>query len=361
MNKLQLQSGIEALLERLSADMPVRYRHRGGRGERPDALLELDAGGRHPVRVAVEVSPNPRLSQLLPKIERVRNCAAQLGALPAIAVPVLSPSAKDHLRRAGVGYLSLDGHIYLKGDGVFIERQIPGLASGYRWEVGSSPYADRSSNLLRCLFSHTDLPSRIRELAGHVALSPGLVSRILSRLKDDAQVVQEDGRLRLADRAAVLADWLEFYRRRARRQEELRFYVHARDVVSILDRLRHAAAAISNPPWGLSFQAGASLIAPYAFFSEVHVLVGGPVWRQSVEALRRRLELEPAQEEANLILVRPYYKQSWGRELRWVQGLPVVSDVQLFLDLSVYPRRGAEQAERLRERLLSPGPPESNP
>jgi hypothetical protein len=38
--------------------------------------------------------------------------------------------------------------------------------------------------------------------------------------------------------------------------------------------------------------------------------------------------------------------------LREVSKLPVVSDIQLFLDLSVYPRRGAEQATRIREHIV---------
>ncbi len=49
----------------------------------------------------------------------------------------------------------------------------------------------------------------------------------------------------------------------------------------------------------------------------------------------------------------PYYQESWSFELREIEGLPVVSDVQLYLYLSAYPKRGADQAERIRERVLA--------
>ena len=108
------------------------------------------------------------------------------------------------------------------------------------------------------------------------------------------------------------------------------------------------------PRWALSFQAGASLISPFAFFSEVHVLVGSADWDQAVEKIERKLVAEPAQSEANLVLVEPYYRESWDYGLREVSGLPVVSDIQLYLDLSAYPRRGAEQAARIREHIVRP-------
>jgi hypothetical protein len=117
-------------------------------------------------------------------------------------------------------------------------------------------------------------------------------------------------------------------------------------------RLASAEGRADLPPWGLSFHAGASLVAAYAFFSEVHVLLGGDLWEQSAERFGRELDLVPATTEANVILVQPYYAHSWSHGLRRIGGLPVVSDAQLFLDLSVYPRRGAEQAERVREHIL---------
>ena len=51
--------------------------------------------------------------------------------------------------------------------------------------------------------------------------------------------------------------------------------------------------------------------------------------------------LEPVRHEANVIVVHPYYQESWSFELREIEGLPVVSDVQLYL----YPRRGAEPSD----------------
>jgi len=353
-NEHELESRIAALIDSLSCDMAIRYNRQASGAKQPDFLVELDAGGAKPLRVAVEVCANPRPPQVLRVAEHASVYAAASNASPAVAIPVLSPSLKRELRSRGVGYLSLDGQVYLSGPGIFIDRQVPSQRSPIHSEGGGSPFADRSSLLLRHLFAHGELPSGVRSLAAMLKISPALASRLLSKLKDEAVVIEEGNQIRLADRSAVLDDWLEFYRRRAKRQREQRLYMHARDVQSVLRRLADDARSAPDPAWGLSFQAGASLVAPYAFYSEVHVLVGGPDWESAALAIRQRLDLEPAREQANVILVRPYYRQSWAFGLRKIEDLPVVSDLQLVLDLSVYPRRGAEQADRIRERLVSP-------
>jgi len=53
-----------------------------------------------------------------------------------------------------------------------------------------------------------------------------------------------------------------------------------------------------------------------------------------------------------LILVRPYYRNSAFYDGRRIDGLPVVSDIQLYLDLYGYPVRGREQAEHLFQKRL---------
>jgi len=53
-----------------------------------------------------------------------------------------------------------------------------------------------------------------------------------------------------------------------------------------------------------------------------------------------------------VILLYPYYKYSAFYGKLKIQGLWVVSDIQLYLDLYKYPLRGVEQAEDLYEKHL---------
>jgi hypothetical protein len=48
----------------------------------------------------------------------------------------------------------------------------------------------------------------------------------------------------------------------------------------------------------------------------------------------------------------PYYKHSVFYDSREIEGLWVVSDIQLYLDLYRHPVRGREQAEHLYARRM---------
>lgn len=69
--------------------------------------------------------------------------------------------------------------------------------------------------------------------------------------------------------------------------------------------------------------------------------------------LQVKLE-EAAPSESNLVLVSPYYSVAARYDSRALEGFPVVSDVQLYLDLRLYPIHGEEQAQHLFEKRLAP-------
>jgi Transcriptional regulator, AbiEi antitoxin, Type IV TA system len=107
----------------------------------------------------------------------------------------------------------------------------------------------------------------------------------------------------------------------------------------------------SNVQYALSVQAGANQVAPYSNFKEVHVYANEA---KDVEVLEKGMNLKPAEQGGNLIIMRPYYRNSVFYGSRRVDGLRIVSDIQLYLDLHGYPLRGLEQAEHLLEKRIRP-------
>jgi hypothetical protein len=122
----------------------------------------------------------------------------------------------------------------------------------------------------------------------------------------------------------------------------------APDVKSILQRLRKIDVP-RKVEYALSVQAGAGLIAPHAVYKEVHMYVGDG---KGTEFFKKELDLRDADQGANLVLMMPYYKHSVFYDSRQIEGLCVVSDIQLYLDLYGYPVRGREQAEHLYAKRL---------
>lgn len=61
--------------------------------------------------------------------------------------------------------------------------------------------------------------------------------------------------------------------------------------------------------------------------------------------------MKPVDGGGNLVLVKPY-DEGVFMDLQEFEGVRVVSNIQLYVDLYNYAARGREQAEFLRERKL---------
>jgi hypothetical protein len=113
--------------------------------------------------------------------------------------------------------------------------------------------------------------------------------------------------------------------------------------------LRRLPDALDGTPWALALHAGASLVAPHAAWDKIHVFIDVPDDR-ALASVARRAGWSPLG-DGKLVLMRPWYTQSAWVGVRELRGLPVVSDLQLILDLWQYPVRGYEQAEHLLGHL----------
>jgi Transcriptional regulator, AbiEi antitoxin, Type IV TA system len=172
------------------------------------------------------------------------------------------------------------------------------------------------------------------------------VSRMAGSLEEFGYLSRTKGKLRIRSQREILDDWVSAYD--LKKNDLNRFFYMAANVEAILERLRN----LRIPPdirYALSVQAGASLVAPHAVFKEVHVYVKDS---RGLEFFKRQMDLKDSAQGANFVLMLPYYKHSVFYDHRMIDGLSVVSDIQLYLDLYGYPMRGREQAEYLYDKRL---------
>ena len=186
----------------------------------------------------------------------------------------------------------------------------------------------------------------VRELAEKIGLNPGYVSRMAKSLEESGYVARAKGKISLRAPKEILDDWVRSYD--LKRNKHYRFFMLAPDVKSILQCLREIDVS-PNVGYALSVQAGAGLVAPHAVYKEVHLYLNGP---NAIGLFQEALDLKAADQGANLVLMLPFYKHSVFYDSREVEGLRVVSDIQLYLDLYGYPVRGREQAEYLYDQRL---------
>ena len=362
------QRGRRALEKYFSeSGIAVRWlRSQSREGWRPDAELDLALPNGERRRCIVEFQSNARRLPIEHALLQLRNqllrssqiapVSSSWRDLSRIAQPVvvaehLGRPMRDWLRREGVWFGDLSGNRFFSAPGLLVDREVA-EKSGKSREPAPSVFADRNSRLLRYLFLRGRQEIGVRELAGKLGISASSVSNGLKKLEEMSYLERKSGDIRLLAREDLLEEWVSFYRPRFRRQVESRYYVHARSAEAVVEKIRSSPLA-RNPGYALGLHAGASLVAPFVQFQEAHAYVppeSGSLEQRLVAALGAK----PAEAEANLVFLEPFYKHSVLFEARDVKGVRVVSDLQLYLDLMCYPRRGKEQAEVVLERRLRP-------
>ena len=212
------------------------------------------------------------------------------------------------------------------------------------------PFGDRASLVSRTLAEHPGRVWKLRELAGHADVSTMTASHAVRQL-DQMNVVniEREGRstlIRLRSARTLVELWATHYE--WTKNPNLTLHAPIGDPQRFLPRLK---GELENRRWALTMHAGASRIAPHASWDKVHLYVGVDKPAELSQVFDPS-DYEPSP-EGRLVVMQPWYRDSVWHGLRTVKGLPVVSSLQLTLDLWHYQVRGREQAEHLLRTELS--------
>ena len=213
-----------------------------------------------------------------------------------------------------------------------------------------NPFADSASMLLRVALSNPAKVWGIRELSRMAGTSPALTSLALRQLERVGLSSRESPtQARLLDPVQLIHDWAAWYAMKP--VKYYRFSIAGTDDAAAILKLLTKERDQLPGQWALTCMAGASLVAPFATFKEVHIhLPKAERLRQSwVDVLR----LTP-DKLGPIHLIQPYYADSGSFGAQVVHKLPVVSALQLYLDCYRYPVRGREQAEHILSEVLMP-------
>jgi len=248
----------------------------------------------------------------------------------------------EELRARGQSYVALTGAVRIQVPGVLIDRTDIRLMTGTVRSRKRSAFSDRASLVPRWLFSQRPQTTRtLTNLATAAGVSPSVASYAVRDLAQRELVEVEAGgrerRIRLMDHRALIDAWAREYVW----QDNLSISVLAPmgSPSRFLDRLVDFAL----PRYAITLQAGASLFLPHAPVEQVYLYVDVPN-QDRLSNLARRLDWPPDPKE-RLHLLIPHYRHSVWTHVSFRGEVPVVSELQLMLDLWNHPIRGREQAE----------------
>jgi len=324
-------------LEEVTTDGQLQGRH-------ADLVLRVRFG-RVAKTLAVEVrsSGQPRyLQQAIGQLQR--DDALSASTYPVIAAPYISPRGIAICRQHQVGCVDLMGNVYLAFDKVYIERTVEEKPEREKRRI-KNLFAPVSSRIIRAMLEEPDRAWTLTELAESSNASLGQVYKVSEKLVDEAlaRKSRRDG-LALIEPAGLLELWRNTYDVQAT-NETNSFHASERNPRRLMDQIARAAADLGEA-YAFTIHAGASLVAPHVRFSDVHFYIQG-----DLQAWSQALDLHTVEFGGNVHLLQPYDEGVFYRPQRR-DGITVVCNIQLYLDLYHYPARGREQAEFLRDQVI---------
>lgn len=317
-------------------------------GIRPDLNCSVDIEGRE-IRFDVEVKG--RWSQaILDQINRVahhRGNGAQL-----LVLPKLSRVVRLLLKERHVNHADLSGVMYLNAPGIRVDvdgdpSRRPSRPRQPARDI--NPFSKKASLVLRALFAAPRAHMRVSELASRTGLAAGWASEVSDSLVRRGYAERTAEGIRLSDPASALRDWSVAYdwKKNPRRVFVVPF---AHD--ELASRLQDVFKA-KAVDWALTLLAGAQQRVGHVRYSAMMYVYASPSEGKALESALNELHAQETDDEGGLAVLNPYYGKAalFGVEL--VNRNPVVSDIQLFLDLAHFPVRGPEMAEMLVRRRLA--------
>lgn len=268
-------------------------------------------------------------------------------AYPVFVAPYISAASAAICEKYDTGYLDLAGNCRLAFDTVFIRREgFPNLAIQKR--DLRSLYSPKAERVLRVLLASGKRTWRTQELADTAGVSLGQVASVKKLLADREWVDTEPTGfgLRSLDDAVLplLGEWARNYR--SARSETRDFY-SLRPVPEAEASLAEAGKALMTPVAFTGFS-GAARFAPAVRYQRLTAYVAG-----NVDALANGLGWKPVPTGANATLITPYDDGVFFGT-REMEAAPVVSPVQIYLDLMQNKGRGEEAASAIMAEVIKP-------
>ena len=354
-SSLSERASISGLAARLSERGVTARVHRAGdtdaRGADSTLDLELD-GVSH--RLTVQM-----------KSRWTRDLDAQLDRMAdddsgpswILVLPRLDATRRAWLRERGINHADMTGVVYLRLPGLLIhvdggsKRQWGTFAASER---AVNPFSKKASLVLRHFFESPNDTHSVTTVARETGIAVGWAWAVTEECLQRGYIAGTGDNLRLADAASALAHWCNAYTwtKSKRRSFVVPYSQHE------FEECLAKVCAPSSLQWALTLLSGAQRRVGHVMSDNTTSLFCLSTRLATFEGLLTAVHAReisaPVPGTHTLRVIEPYYGQAalFGMALR--DGLPVVSDLQLFLDLAHYPVRGVETAMHLLRTRLGP-------
>lgn len=263
-----------------------------------------------------------------------------------ICAPYIPPRVTELCRDNQVSYLDGVGNCRIAAPGLFV------LVSGRpnrqtTIKTAIDPFSRKSSRIVRTLLKHPARGWQVQQLAQEAEVSLGLASRVKKALIDEAYLEERDRLLYLRDPAKLLQAWAVQYRPHVKRMP---LFTLSRPPEA--ERRLAEWCRANEVSYALSQLAAAWRYLPMVRYDKSVAYIEKKVASEDhLTALLAHLDARQVDTGANCTLWLTDDPAVFS-DAKEIEGVKMVSPVQLYLDLRNLPGRGEEVAHDILKKEL---------
>jgi len=212
-------------------------------------------------------------------------------------------------------------------------------------------FSDKASLVLRQMLRYPHREWVVRDFEKELGVGRGWAAKVLALLRGKGYL---EGEARGRAAFAVLRNAEELIQEWVRHYDFALNKMHAYYTpdAGLLPKIKQFFnRETKGKAYALTLHTGANLITNFVRSPNIYLYLDPADFKNVRLGLRQALDLKELKSGGNVYLIEPYYKESVFFGLQKVKGYPVVSYLQLYLDLYHFPERGREHAEYL-ERVV---------
>ena len=313
---------------------------------KPDLEIQIQNrnGSKYKIVFEVKSTGQPRFARMA--VNQLREFISNRGDLYGVfASTFISEDSQQICKDSGVGFLDLGGNCFLNFDNIYIS--VEGRRNPYpTTRPLKTIFNSKSSRALRVLLQNPGKSWFVKDLAIEAEISIGQASLIKNRLLEyeyiDTLKIGKKVKFKLIRWENLLGEWVKNY---SYKKNIINNYYSLQDVKMIENNIANYLNSKRNN-YAFTLTSGASLIAPFLRYNRVFLYFQG-----SIEKLAKDLDFKKVTSGPNISIIQPY-DEGIFYNLQKIEGKKVISDIQLYLDLTSYKERGEEAANFLLDQRI---------
>jgi len=313
-------------------------------GAKADFMVTLNIKGKDSVLIC-EIKSSGSPSHVLPAAVQLKKTGEYKKGYPVIIAPYISQRSAEICRQNNVGFIDLEGNVFLSLGNILIDKRVKERINIEKKQI-SEIFSACATRIIRVLLENSSIERwLISDLAKEAGVSLGYTSDVLSALSAQGYIEKKKRKgIQLKEKSALLDRWASAYS--FSQNNIFSLYTLEKDFSAVFKKITGLSEALKLKS-ALTLHSAASLAAPYvARFSDIYLYV-----ESDITLWKKKLDLRDVERGANFYLISPY-DEGVFYGLRRVKGIPIIGNIQLYLDLFKYPARGKEQAEYVRQKLI---------